>query len=90
MENECQLQIRDFNGLSEGMSSVLWLEIHLGFIIGCPLIFSACIQRSDPVPTLPLGGEGSPQIDQLSDCKLIGSICCFFAFLLLSEDLTSH
>lgn len=28
MENECQLQIRDFNSLSEGTSSILWLEIH--------------------------------------------------------------
>lgn len=38
----------------------------------------------------PLGGEGSPQIDRFSDGKLIGSICCFSAFLLLSKDLTSR
>jgi len=42
MENECQLQIKDFNSLSEGMSSILWLEIHSGFMMGCPLIFPAC------------------------------------------------
>lgn len=90
MENECQLQIRDFNSLSEGMSSILWLEIHLEFIMGCPLIFPACMQWLDPVPTLSLDGKGSPQIDRFSDGKLIGSICCFSTFFILSKDLTSH
>lgn len=89
MENECQLQIRDFNSLSEGMSSILWLEIHIRFIMGCPLILPACMQRTDPVPTLPLDVEGSSQIDRFLDGKLIGSICCFPAFLILSKDLTS-
>lgn len=58
--------------------------------MGCPLILPACMQRTDSVPILPSGGEGSPQIDRFSDGKLIGSICCFSAFLILSEDLTPH
>lgn len=58
--------------------------------MGCPLIFPARMQWPDPVPTLPSAGEGSPQIDRFSDGKLIGSICCFSAFLLLSKDLTSR
>lgn len=58
--------------------------------MGCPLIFPAFMQQPGPVPTLPSDGEGCPQIDRFSGGKLIGSICCFSAFPLPSEGLTSR
>lgn len=56
---------------------------------GLPTDLSCMHAAARPCSHPAFGWGEVPQIDRFSDGKLIGSICCFSAFQLLSEDLTS-